>query len=60
MEIAGVDAGPIAHYPAMELVEEVARTDRFCAFASTRAMAATASGIGALGRFAWRLMGAVL
>lgn len=56
MEIAGVDAGPTAHYPVTELVEEVAKTDRSYAFASTRATAAMAFGIGASGRSGCRLI----
>ena len=60
METAGVDAGPIAPYPATASVEGVAKIDRFCASASIRDMVAMAYGIEVCDRFACRLIRAGL
>lgn len=46
-----MDVGPIALCPVMGLVAEVVKIDLFCAFASTRAMAATAFGTEVSDRF---------
>ncbi len=56
MVIAGVDAGPVAHCPVMELAEEVATTDLSCAFVSTPGTAAMVSGIGVFDRYDCRLI----
>lgn len=49
-----MDAGLTAHCLVTELGEEVAKIDRFCAFASTQAMVAMGFGIGVSGRFECR------
>ena len=55
-----MDAGLTAHCLVTELGEEVAKIDRFFAFASTQAMVAMGFGIGVSGRFKCRLIRAGL
>ena len=60
METAGAGVGLILLYRGTALAVEVVRRGLFCAFASIRAMAATAFGIGVSDKFECLLTGTAL